>query len=282
MQRRDGAVEGTATQLAVEDRLLGSLLGWSLGEACSLRFGGEHLPTAGEVEVVLSDQAPLAHGSATAAAVLRASRLLEDPEVPTRFGDVDTASVVVPADAVPNALAARGDIELLERVTSSVPTTCPCPGGALQFMQIAVCRLATASESDGDVAGQLRFAAASLPRGALRETVEEAVTSGSVQQRPRTLARELVVEDPTSTVAYGLIAFLGGPTSFERATTHAVRLPAEHDGAAAVAGALVGATVGAMQLPATLLGRLVGYRELVALGRRLLAVHRRSSGSSSK
>lgn len=282
MQRLVGAVEGTATQLAVEDRLLGSLLGWSLGEACSLRFGGEHLPTAGEVELVLGDQAPLAPGSATAAAVLRASRLLEDPEVSTSFGGLDTASVVVPADAVPDALAARGVVELLERVTSSVPSTRPWPGGALRFMQIAVCRLATASGSDDDVAGQLRFAAASLPPGALRETVEEAVTSGSVQQRPRTLARELVVEDPTSTLAYGLIAFLGGPSSFEGATRHAVRLPAEQPGAAAVAGALVGATVGARQLPATLLGRLVGYRELLALGRRLLAVHWRSSGSSSK
>lgn len=271
-----------ATQLAVEDRLLGSLLGWSLGEACSLRFDGEHLPTAGEVEVVLGDLAPLAPASATAAAAVRASELLQDPEVLVRFGDPDTSRVVVPADAVPNALAARGDVALLEAVTSSVPSTRSWRGDALRFMQIAVCRLATAPESDSDVAGQLRFAAGSLSPGALRETVEGAVTSGSVQQLPRTLARELVVEDPTSTVAYGLIAFLGGPSSFERATRHAVRLPAEQPGAAAVAGALVGATVGALQLPATLLGRLVGYRELLALGRRLLAVHRRSSGSSSK
>jgi hypothetical protein len=273
MQRLEGTVERSPTQLAVEDRLLGSLLGWSLGEACALRFGGEHLPTAGEVEVVLGDPAPLTPASATAAAAVRASRLLEDPKVPATFGESDLSSVVVPADAVPNALAARGDVELLERVTSSVPSTRPWPGGAMRFVEIAVCRLATASEPDSDVAGQVRFAASSLPPGALRDTVEGAVASGSAQQRPRTLARELVVEDPTSTVAYGLIAFLGAPTSFERAMRNAVRLPVEHPGAAAVTGALVGATVGARELPATLLGRLVGYRDLLPLGRRLLAVN---------
>jgi hypothetical protein len=273
MQRLEGTVERTATQLAVEDRLLGSLLGWSLGDACSLRFDGEHLPTAGEVELVLGDLAPLASADATAAAAVRASELLQDPAVLVRFGGADRSSVVVPADAVPNVLAAHGDVALLEGVMSSVPGTRSWRGGARRFVELAVCRLATASESDTAVAAQLLFAAGSLPPGALRDTVEGAAASGSDQQVPRTLARELVVEDPTSTVAYGVIAFLGGPTSFERATSHAVRLPAEHPGAAAVAGALVGATVGARRLPATLLARLVGYGDLLALGRRLLAVN---------